>query len=164
MSEAVTLEQAVETAKRELKARSRLSASGLEGLLGQTRGPDGQRRRVCDQTVLEAMDHVVRRGMARYYLPNAELWITEQGRRSLDTVEWLEAEEYVEEVASAAGGPLDSIIEMYLREAKRAHEEGLELSCAVTLGCASGVCPIRSGRWRRFPLSSVATRPSPAEG
>jgi hypothetical protein len=100
-------------------------------------GPDNRGRPVPEDLVLDAMAYLVRRGMARYHFSSAQLRITERGRRSLETVEWLEADDYVNEVREAAGGSLDPIIARYLREAKRAHEECLHLSCAVTLGCAS---------------------------
>jgi len=71
-----------------------------------------------------------------------EAKLTESGAKArdegtFDSIEWLSAEDYVNAVEETAGGKLDCVIRTYLREAKRAFDEHLWLSCAVTLGCAS---------------------------
>jgi hypothetical protein len=121
----------------------------VQALVISPREPrEGQRVPVAQRDILRSMvaevgHDLCRRGATRpsYGTPNA-LTITEQGLAAchagaLDSVEWLDADAYVEKVRQEAGGILDDVVAMYLREAKRAYDDGLLLSCAVTLGCAS---------------------------
>ncbi|MBM3477443.1 MAG: hypothetical protein FJX75_29590 [Armatimonadetes bacterium] len=72
----------------------------------------------------------------------SRFYATPQGRVAIsegrfESVEWIGPDRYVQSVEGAAGASLDPVVRTYLTEAKRASDGGLELSCAVSLGCAS---------------------------
>lgn len=137
MPEEVTWEHAVEATKRVLRFGGPVVASMVVTELGNMLGPQTDLGGPVGNLVDDALHYVVRRGIARFDMGHTQLLLTEHGRQSLESVEWLEADQYVAQIRAAAGDALDDTIATYLREAKRAHEEGLSLSCAVTLGCAS---------------------------
>jgi hypothetical protein len=135
----VTWDQAVEATKRALACEADVTYAQVLQHAQEVAGTQvALRGGMSEDLVEDAMHYLVHRGVARLVgLRPVQIRLTELGRRGLGTVEWLSADRYVGDVAKVAGGTLDPIIVTYLREAKRAHEEGLDLSCAVTLGCAS---------------------------
>jgi len=151
-----TWEQAVEAAKRALHERRgditpREVMDELTNMLGPdlvTTGPENQ------VLLWDVIHYLVYRGLARPQTAEA-VRITVQGERTLGSVAWLEADDYVRTIEGELpeGVALDPVVVQYLREAHSAFRAGLLLSCAVTLGAAAEkiVLLVRDGAMKHLP-------------